>query len=88
MQEGATSWSDKSHADGVFDWAQSGQSGDWGNPNKPYRDSQKDIPMHCLPTIREAWIAGYKRGYTYMSLKTAQLLVLTSDKALEIGCKV
>ena len=33
---------------GVFDRTQSDRSGAWGNPNKAFRDIQKDIPKHCL----------------------------------------
>ena len=41
----------KSHAAGVFDWTQSGQSGAWGDPNQRFRNIQKDIPKTLLAYV-------------------------------------
>ena len=51
VREEATNGSGKATPSGVFDWTRSGQSGAWGNPNKAFRDSQKDIPKHCLAYV-------------------------------------
>ena len=55
MREGATNGSDKSHAEGVFDWTQSGQSGAWGDPNQRFRNIQKDIPKTLLAYVSGAF---------------------------------
>lgn len=38
---------------GVFNRAQSGQSGAWGNPSKLHGNIENDIPMPCLPFPKE-----------------------------------
>ena len=48
VQEGATKGSGKTMPSGVFDWAQSGQSGAWEDPKQRFRNIQKDIPKTLL----------------------------------------
>ena len=55
MREGATNGSDKSHAEGVFDGTQSGQSGAWGDTNQRFRNIQKDIPKTLLAYVSGAF---------------------------------
>lgn len=69
MREGATNGSDKSHAEGVFDWTQSGQSGAWGDPNQRFRNIQKDIPKTLL-----AYVSGaFGSLNSYISLRSSFL---------------
>lgn len=51
VQEGAATGRDKSHAEGVFDWTPVRPVRGLGGPQQAHRDSQKDIPMPCLPTL-------------------------------------
>ena len=54
VREGAATGRDKSHAEGVFDWTRERPVRGLGDTQQAHRNSQKDIPMPCLPTLPAA----------------------------------
>ena len=44
-----------------------GQSGAWGGPNERIGKSQRDIPIHCSPTVSQIWDTPHPPGKVHPS---------------------
>jgi len=70
----------KATPSGVFDWTQSGQSGAWGDPNGRIGKSEKDIPIHCSPTLSEISDNGGNQKFIFIRNRIRKVLK-TQEKA-------